>query len=578
MRKIPIKMLALLMTLLLCMSATSCTRLISGVADILGREQDEYEFDYPGDLTPGGDPKTRKDYFDDVYVGNNDLRFAYSEQEAAELMEQIDTLYEYLEGDDFAAFLAMFTYVQYGAYARMESQCSLAQIEYSLYRDDAEASENYEWMRAFAMDVSTRMSKLYRLVYDSPNRDVFYDGWTEEEIQTALFYADSTDEEYAALQAEYDALLVEYYALDQNDPTFMTESAKLYVEAQRINDAIAQKMGYDSYMDFAYECVYMREYTPEDVAALRVYAREYLVPLFDEVELAFNNLAQDLRQSEQEKIEELFYQGMDSQMLYSYAQDIGGAYFSEFEALHAEKNYFLAYDPDMSRNGAFTDYLSDRAQPVMYFGAHYQDHFTLAHEYGHYYSFAFNGTRDVSYDLCELQSQGNEWLYLAYLSEQNNSIASQYLSLYRLYNDLCTVFICLCVDEFEQTVYDDPGKYCTPEQLDALYRQICDTYLGTSRMEALFGYDPAEYWHYVALDAAGYYISYAISLFPCFELYYLAETDYDAAVDTYLSLVEYKGSQTFSEVLAYAGLQNPLSGDYAPIDFDELYALMGQKQ
>lgn len=579
MKKTLLRCTALLLTLLVCMSTVSCMPLIKNVVDLIGdRSQGDGEFDYEGDLTPGGDKKIRRDYGESIWIGNDSFCFDYTEAEAAELMEQIDQLYEYLDGDDFAAFLAMFTYVQYGAYARMESQCCMAQIEYSLYRDDPEAAENYEWMRAFSMDVITRISKLYRLVYDSPGRDIFYDGWTPVEIENALFYADSTDEEYAALQAEYDALMVEYYALDQNDASFMKDSAELYVEAVRINNEIAQKMGFDDYMDFAYQCVYMREYTPDDVAALRTYAKEQLVPLFDKVEIAFNDLATDLRQVEQDKISTLFYQDMESEMLYSFAKGIGGTYFAEFDQLLEEQNYFVAYDPNASRNGAFTDYLADSAQPIMYFGAYYQDHFTMAHEYGHYYSFAYNGVREVSYDLCELQSQGNEWLYLAYISEQNCDVASKYLTLSRLYDDLCTVFICLCVDEFEQTVYANPDLYDTPEKLDALYREICDGYLGTLRMQGLFGYDPAEYWHYVALDAAGYYVSYAISLFPCFELYYLAETDYDAAVQTYLSLTEYSGSQTFSETLARAGLQNPLDEGYTAIDFDKLYKLLGQRQ
>lgn len=578
MKKYTVRIFAAVLVLALCASLASCSRLAGALAGLLGKEDEDYGFDYEGDLTPGGDPKIRKQYMDIIYLGDTELRFDYTEAEAAELKEQIDQLYEYLEGDDYAAFLAMFTYVQYGAYARMESQRVLAQVEYSLWQEDPETVENFEWMRSFSMDMSTKLSKLYRKVYDSPIRDKFYDGWTPEEIEAALFYADSADEEYAALQTEYDSLLVEYYALDQNAATFMTDSADLYLQAIDLNHAIAQKMGYDSYMDFAYECVYSREYSPDDVAVLREYAKQYLVPLFDRVEVALNDVASDLRQSEEDKINELYNQGIFSEMLYSYAKDIGGTYFAEFDQLLEQEHFFAAHDPDRSRNGAFTDYLPDQTQPIIYFGAYYQDHFTMAHEFGHYYSFAYNGVRDVSYDLCELQSQGNEWLYLAYLSEQNCDVASQYLTLNRLYNDLCTVFICLCVDEFEQEVYGQPDLYTTPEQLDSLYREICDRYLGADRMESIMGYDPAEYWHYVAVDAAGYYISYAVSLFPCFELYTLAETDYDAAVQTYLSLVEYSGSQTFFETLARAGLQNPLKQGYEPIDFDQLYLLLGQKQ
>jgi hypothetical protein len=52
----------------------------------------------------------------------------------------------------------------------------------------------------------------------------------------------------------------------------------------------------------------------------------------------------------------------------------------------------------------------------------------------------------------------------------------------------------------------------------------------------------------------------------------------DAAKQTYLSLIEYEGDLTFSEVLERAGLQNPLDPNYTVIDFETLLSLMKQKQ
>jgi hypothetical protein len=52
----------------------------------------------------------------------------------------------------------------------------------------------------------------------------------------------------------------------------------------------------------------------------------------------------------------------------------------------------------------------------------------------------------------------------------------------------------------------------------------------------------------------------------------------DAAKQTYLSLIEYEGDLTFSEVLEGAGLQNPLDPNYTLADFEVLLALMQQKQ
>ena len=81
-----------------------------------------------------------------------------------------------------------------------------------------------------------------------------------------------------------------------------------------------------------------------------------------------------------------------------------------------------------------------------------------------------------------------------------------------------------------------------------------------------------------SFENAGYYLSYGVSMIPCLELQYLAETDYERATEIYLALSEYEGDLTFTEVLERAGLQNPFDEDYQVFDFEVLLALMQQKQ
>ena len=566
-----IKPISLLLALLLCATFAGCGLFRDNPLQPI--EKPAYEFDYEGDLTPGGDASVRALYTDVVSMGKGIPAFDYSEQEAADLMRQIDDLYECLEGDDPAAFVAMFTYVQCGAYARMESQCSLAQLEYSLYREDGEAAENFEWMRAFAADVSTRLSRLYRLVYDSPAKEVFFRGWTQEDIRMALLYADAADDELAALQREYDELLVEYYELQQSE-SFIEESAELYEKAVRINNDIAQKLGYENYMDYAYEFVFLRGYAPEDIAAVRAYVKEHLVPLYQRVDAELTLMESDMRQSEIDAINALMYQEYNSPDVQAYMKMVGKGFSDTYTDMMDKQNFCFAYNAEVSRDGAFTDWLAAQGHPYVYMGANYADAFTFVHEFGHYYAFSVDANRAVSNDLVELQSQGNEWLYLAYLSEQNNDIASMYTVLYRLYNDIGSVILCLAVDEFEQSVYENPALCENPASLDALFTEILSGYIDPGA----FGGGISEYWHYVTFDAAGYYVSYAVALIPCFELYFMAETDLESAVQTYLLLSEYKGTQTYFEVLDLAGLQNPMGKDYVPVDYDVLYELMQKKQ
>jgi oligoendopeptidase F len=121
-------------------------------------------------------------------------------------------------------------------------------------------------------------------------------------------------------------------------------------------------------------------------------------------------------------------------------------------------------------------------------------------------------------------------------------------------------------------VYANPEKYPDAASLDALYTEIVSGYVDPQMFTG------PSYWRRVAFDWPGYYINYGISMIPCLELYYLAESDYESAAQTYLSLSDYEGTLTFSEVLERAVLQNPLDEEYQIFDLEALLALMQQKQ
>ena len=72
--------------------------------------------------------------------------------------------------------------------------------------------------------------------------------------------------------------------------------------------------------------------------------------------------------------------------------------------------------------------------------------------------------------------------------------------------------------------------------------------------------DPKDYWKYVALENAGYYISYAVSLIPSISLYSIANEDLDKGIDSYLDICKYSfADKDYLTALSDAGLYNPFS-------------------
>ena len=588
MNRLLMKYTALLLALLLCLGVIGCRPATQNGEDTTQGategttqaivEREPIVIDYEGDLTPGGTPEIRAEYADLVYVGKGMPAFYYTEEQAIDLLEQIEDLYVIFRAGTPEELRAAYDKVKSGALAEMETQEVLAKAEYNLYRNDPKAEENHLWMNALYNDASGRLALLYSKIYASPAAEVFFEGWSEAEIRAQVSKGKGYDEEVRALQSEKDALLVQYHELLQQED-YMETTAALYPELVRLNNAIAQKLGYDDYMDYAYECIYLREYTPDDIAQVRKVAKEQLMPLYNQVIEEMLALEEQILAESEEKQQALFDEmdarrglTVDSEEFLSYIQSISESFGATYADLLEKEYYYMAYDRTLSYTTRYTDKMPSLKQPFLYLGASPVEAKTVIHEYGHYYAFSLDPGRTISYDLAELQSQGNEWMYEAYLSGQYDPISDRYVNLLDLMIGIDTVILCVCLDEFEQTVYANPEKYTDMESLDALYTEIVSGYTDPEMFTG------PSYWRMVLFDWAGYYINYGISMIPCFELYYLAESDYESAAQTYLSLSDYEGTLTFSEVLERAGLQNPLDEEYQIFDLEVLLALMQQKQ
>ena len=588
MKRLLMKFTVLLLALLLCLGVIGCRPATQNGEDTTQGategttqaivEREPIVIDYEGDLTPGGTPEIRAEYADLVYVGKGMPAFYYTEEQAIELLEQIEDLYVIFETGTPEELRAAYDKVKNGALAEMETQEVLATAEYDLYRNDPKAEENRLWMSALLSDANGRIEKLCSRVYESPAAEVFFEGWSEVEIRIKVAKGKGYSEEALALLSQHDELLVQYHALMQQEDYYDTTAA-LYPEFVRVNNAYAQKLGYDNYMDYVYECRYKREYTPDDIAQVRKVIKEQLIPLYKQLQAELFAMEAQILAEPEEVQQALFDEihtrmnlGSDNEKFLSYLQSISESFADTYAELFEKEYYYLAKDQNLSSSTAYTNILPSRGMPFLYLGGSPVNAKTMAHEYGHYYAFSLDPYRTFSYDLAELHSQGSEWMYEAYLSGQHTPFVDRYVNLSQLIFGIDNIILCVCVDEFEQTVYANPEKYPDAASLDALYTEIVSGYVDPEMFTG------PSYWRRVAFDWPGYYINYGISMIPCLELYYLAESDYESAAQTYLSLSDYEGTLTFSEVLERAGLQNPLDEEYQIFDLEALLALMQQKQ
>lgn len=440
-------------------------------------------------------------------------------------------------------------------YTHITTQEMLAYIYYCLDQASEQTSEDYLFASTAVADCYQRYNEMCKRIdeSDTVNREFFFRDWTDEDFEEMRGYS----EEMNTLSQKNDELLVAYRALD--DSEFMNGAAEYYLQMLNNNNRFAVLSGYDTYWEYAYDKIYNRDYSREELEIMRMYVKQVLVPLTDQVIRKVGILFQSLSQNEQQLVMNFLQQDYDSlptDYVALYTNSYGNEVHRAMQSLFDEKNSFFT-DSDASFAGAFTGWLSENERPVCYFGPGYQSANTVVHEMGHYYAALVAQTETELLDLAETQSQGNEWMFISFLKDQWSPMMAEVVFLNQLGTSLISILLCTAVDEFEQMCYFNSPS--TQEELDSYAELVLADYGGKDWFQTYVTDFPV-YWRMVVLENPVYYISYAVSMLTALQVANIAEQQsYQAAQDIYLDLIETDPELTFTEVLNHAGLRNPLT-------------------
>ena len=456
------------------------------------------------------------------------------------------------------------------------SQRQLAEIAYYCNMKDTALEETYTYMMDYHTAVVAKFYTLSRPFYDSCYREFYYQGMSEEEINSFLFDSDTvSNPEYTALKERNNAIEAEFLGAGGSKKEVLPG---LYAEFAANNNKMAQLMGYDNYLEYAYENVYGREYTYEDAAELSEYVKTYVGPIFNDVYRTYRNLTgatPEEKERYESQTKHSFFENLEGNtyvndyidiMAFNTNPDKMISFSDEFNKLMGDGNMFRG-----QYNGAFVTTISGVNIPIAYFGASYDSPFTIVHEFGHFMNEIYSA--DVaeefvdfnqSYDLLEMHSQGNELLYLCYL-EQNagySKVENTFVKSYSLVNMLYAVMAGMTIDTFERAVYLNQYEgtnadvimadgVITADEYSLLYTGICIDFGVEDSIDG--------YWeHGMTITSPCYYVSYSVSALSVLQLYEMANTDgFDVAKEAYLKLFTYVDedpAMTMEEVLTYAGM------------------------
>lgn len=417
-------------------------------------------------------------------------------------------------------------------YYHIVTQAQLAYIYYCMDESDAELSDAY----LYASDMVSVALEKYQAVClkidesDAPGREYFFSDWTEEDLEEMRgFSTEMTD-----LQRANDELLVQYRSLTEAE--YHDQTGVLYLQMVANRNRIAVLNEYDSYQEYAYQKVYDRDYTPEQAQAMYGYVAEYLVPLCEIASQRFSSAYSQLNFSDQRNISALFdddyfpIKRLIDGYLATYPDDVRDGMSSLFEP----QNQFTT-TAKTAHEGAFTVFLYDPGRPVSYFGPGYRSGYTILHEMGHFYSAVRNGSDEIPMDHAETQSQGNEWIFTAYLMENiGRKNFADAVFYYELYVSIAGVIAECIIDAFESDIYRDPPT--DARELDDRMTAVCEQFGGKDYLSRNV-VDPDAYWRGVVLESPCYYISYAFSSMVSLSVFCEAMLDYSKGQDAYLTLM-----------------------------------------
>lgn len=457
-----------------------------------------------------------------------------------------------LQGTDSEAIEAAWDTL-FELYDYITTQSRISYVRYCTDLSDTVFSEEYLFATAAATDAYSGYIQVCQNIYqsDSPYKTEFFEGWTEDEIESML----SVSPELAECNKINDEILVEYRSLE--DDEFTDKTCELFMRMVENNNRIAELNGYENYIEYAYSEIYLRDYRPEKIEEMRTLVKEYLIPMFKQVYYNLVQLYQTMSKTQYQQVETILggdYEDLDLAELERYFSSLSSDSGASMKSMFENGNMIFT-DSNTAQAGAFTGYLYQYETPICYFGPGYQSIFTVTHELGHYYAFVQNGNTSLQMDFAELQSQGNEFMFLAFMEKENpNSTIWKAVAGNQLYSTLISIIVCCMVDEFEQYVYTHDITDPTTE-LDQIMKSISATY-GNGFFDKFV--DLQSYWRYVVIESPVYYISYAVSGIMALDLYRDAKVDYTSATEQYRALVEeVTEDATLQDFLNISGLGSP---------------------
>lgn len=348
---------------------------------------------------------------------------------------------------------------------------------------------------------------------------------------------------------------------------------KTYGKLLKIRNTIAKRLGYKSYIDYAYLARGRYDYDVEKVAAFREAVRTYITPLCEKL---YREQAERLGLEKLEWYDEELCFAEGNAVPIGTPEELTEKALKMYEEMSPETSEFFnfmkeheLYDFVTRENkhlGGYMTFLPDYKAPFIFsnFNGTSADIDVLTHEAGHAFE-GYYASRNLplqqmissTSEINEIHSMSMELFAYPYMERFFGDKTGKYI--YAHFTEaIKTIPYLVCVDEFQHRVFENPNL--SPMEWRKTWREIEKKYMPWRSYDGNAFLEEGGFWmqkQHIFLYPF-YYIDYAMAQLDAFSLY-RKQIEGGNAWESYLKLCGMGGMYGYFETLERAELPNPLN-------------------
>lgn len=345
---------------------------------------------------------------------------------------------------------------------------------------------------------------------------------------------------------------------------------KLYDDLVKLRHTMAQKLGYDNYVQLGYDNLGRTDYDHTDVKGYRDQIYETVVPVVNELQQRKgrrigieNPKSYDLSLS--------FLSGNptpkgDSAWQLNIAKNM-------YEQMSEETGHFIRFmiEHDLleldakegKAGGGYCTYFPNFESPFIFanFNGTSGDVDVLTHEAGHAFQ-VFSSREQIppyrwpTMEAAEIHSMSMEFLAWPWIDGFFQDDTEKY-KFDHLAGALSFLPYGVAVDEFQHGVYENPDM--TPDERKTLWRSLEEKYMPFRDYDDDTFLKKGTFWFRQGhiFGVPFYYIDYTLAQVVAFQYWIKSREDHAKALQEYIDLCKLGGSKSFVALLDSANLKNP---------------------